>query len=169
MLVADPLLVASDSLDCENTLLFGQKSCVQLVVRHDEEEYNPNGRGEKSVEEENDLPWSHWKVVSILISNGYTNDFTCEPMLNVAGSNAIGDQATKNLAHTIETAAHVNDHDHQRNCLSPPHLNQIPVRAPCSLLVYHFDWSASRCYGSNLAYLRCEESEARGHGCFEDA
>jgi hypothetical protein len=56
MLVADSLLVDSDSLDGQDTVSRLQPPCVELVVRDDEEEDNSQGRGEASVDEENDLP-----------------------------------------------------------------------------------------------------------------
>ena len=72
MFIADALLVASHSLNCENTLFFGKKFSVQLIVWNDKEKNDSDDRCQKSVEEEDDLPWSH-----------------CETMLNSTGSDTI--------------------------------------------------------------------------------
>lgn len=86
MFVSDPLLVDSNTLHGKDSVLFGQPSGVQLVVRNHVEEVKSQYDREQSSYQENNLPWRNGGAVR-----------------GGPDGNAIGHESSEDLTETIET------------------------------------------------------------------
>lgn len=56
MLVSNTLLIASDTLNSEDSIFLAEKTCVELTVRNDPEEDETDADGQASSNQKNDLP-----------------------------------------------------------------------------------------------------------------
>lgn len=65
MLIADALLVDAHAGDGQHAILLLEPAAVQLVIRDDPEEDDPEGDGEEARYEEDDLPGFDGRAVSL--------------------------------------------------------------------------------------------------------
>ena len=85
MLVSDTLLIASDTLDCEDSIFLAEETCVELTVRNDPEKDEADADGQASSDQEDDLPGLNARAVK-----------TC------AFCDTISYQTTEDLCESIE-------------------------------------------------------------------
>lgn len=84
MLVADTLLVDSDSLNSQEAFFLGQETSIELVIRHEIKEEASNNNSQESSDQEDNLPRLDRRTMS-----GSTG-------------NAIGHQSAYDLSPAIE-------------------------------------------------------------------
>jgi hypothetical protein len=56
VLVSDTLLIASDTLNGKNSIFLAQKACIELTVRDNPKEDEPNADSQATSDQEDDLP-----------------------------------------------------------------------------------------------------------------
>lgn len=90
MLVSNTLLVTADSSNSKDTILFLEPTSVQLTVRDNPQEKEPENNSHKTSDEEDDLPgFNRWAVLSRTHGNTICN------------------QTTDNLSDTVKTEPNI--------------------------------------------------------------
>lgn len=86
MFVTDALLIDPDSFNGQHPILGLQPACVELIVRHHEEENDAQKGGQASIDQEDDLP-------------------RCDGGTMLAGTDgdAVRDETSKDLSEPVET------------------------------------------------------------------
>lgn len=93
MFVSHTLLVDADSFQGQYSVLFLQPSCIELVIRYDEQEDNTDGGGEEPNSKEQNLP-----------------SLERSRMLLRSNCNAIRNYTSNDLSHAIPAEPEIHTH-----------------------------------------------------------